>query len=213
MSGRIGIEPFWTLKATWVRGAVITLAQQLLGRGGLCVSALREDECITLDDIRYVRPEARDATVVALRELPGERKLGLHPVAHDLHPGLAGDQQSGRIVPVAPRRCDVDISAQSFERRQHLLELIRLQRARIAIAQDPEIEIAAADVGEHRAEQDVLLPGLAAMCEWNEARRLEAVEGRNSSSIVAGSAVSPALRKAAFEYQIQVGMWMLTGAA
>jgi hypothetical protein len=83
--------------------------------------------------------------------------------AHDLHPGAAADQHGGGVVPVAAGRALVGVALQLLEGQQHLLELLALDGLGIAVAEDLQIEVAAAVMGQGGGEDDAVLPGLAAM--------------------------------------------------
>jgi hypothetical protein len=94
-----------------------------------------------------------------------------------------------------------------------LLERRRVDGPGIAVAQHLQVQLLAADIGQHGLEQDVLLPRLAAVRQTDQACGLELISAANSSSGVAGSLTMPAFLNAALEYQIQVDMWMSTGTA
>ncbi|MCY1370908.1 hypothetical protein D9M69_580250 [compost metagenome] len=57
----------------------------------------------------------RQALVVLARYLAGGAPLALGPVAHDLHAGLAADDQARGAVPVAARGVGVDVATQLLQ--------------------------------------------------------------------------------------------------
>ena len=101
-SARTGIEPLALLKATWTSGLMSSAARRFCAASTSGIVLLEEDDDIAVGaDDRLVFVEPDDAAEVLDAGHAGRRELAARPVAHDLQRGLVGDDEIGRVVPVA----------------------------------------------------------------------------------------------------------------
>ena len=177
-SKRTGIDPFFLLNSSWVVGSSRASASLSCAASVALSFVDREHEHVAADDHPAAAFAHEHAVVLLAGRLAGRGELALGPIAVEVHGGLVGDHQGGRVVPVPARAAGIDERPHLAVDLDHFLELGALRGGLVAAAQDLAEEIRAAMTHEHGVEQVALPGGLPAQGDRNDSLGLELLARR-----------------------------------
>ena len=136
---------------------------------------LEQDERVHVEGERIGRTGRCGAHEVLAGGLACGNELTLGPVTHQLKTCLALDEHGRGQVPVAAWGARVGVGLDAAEGFQRLLHGVAGQGLVVQLHQRVLVKLGATHAQHHGFEGGEVLPVLAAVCDWDQARSLELV--------------------------------------